>query len=180
MLFRLPPARNSEIIVSTVKAMLCRDPCADPFQMIATYWRSPLNGLGSQRMTKRPPTEAASPCHTDFLIALCRAETVSQHLASRVTAFARNAHNERSKDRSFTIPDPAGDGIEFIEIQFAIIALVQSFRCLSVRTIPQSEQSSALITKDGSRQEIADTPRFAAPPEDAHPARGSRYWLHFD
>ena len=83
---------------------------------------------------RRPPFVTR---HTDFLIALCRAETVSQHLASRVAAFARNAHNERSKDRSFTIPDPAGDGIEFIGIQFAIIAHVHSFRCLSVRTIPQ-------------------------------------------
>ena len=34
-----------------------------------------------------------------------------------------------------------------------------------------SKQSGALITKDGSRQERADIPRFAAPPEDAHRAR---------
>jgi hypothetical protein len=33
---------------------------------------------------------------------------------------------------------------------------------------------------DGSRQEIADIPRFAAPPGDAHRARGSRYWLPFN
>src|SRR5882724_1670439 len=43
-----------------------------------------------------------------------------------------------------------------------------------------SKQSDALITKDGSRQEIADIPRFAAPPGDAHRARGSRYWLLFN
>jgi hypothetical protein len=36
-----------------------------------------------------------------------------------------------------------------------------------------SKQSGALITRDGSRQEIADIPRFAAPPGDAHRARGS-------
>jgi hypothetical protein len=42
-----------------------------------------------------------------------------------------------------------------------------------------SKQSGALITMDGSRQEIADIPRFAAPPGDAHRARGSRYWLLF-
>ena len=42
-----------------------------------------------------------------------------------------------------------------------------------------SKQSGALITKDGSRQEIADIPRFAAPPGDAHRARGPRYWLLF-
>ena len=36
-----------------------------------------------------------------------------------------------------------------------------------------SKQSGALITKDGSRQEIADIPRFAAPPGDAHRARFS-------
>jgi len=43
-----------------------------------------------------------------------------------------------------------------------------------------SKQSGALITKDGSRQDIADIPRFAAPPGDAHRARGSRYWLLFN
>ena len=43
-----------------------------------------------------------------------------------------------------------------------------------------SKQSGALITTDGSRQEIADIPRFAAPPGDAHRARGSRYWLPFN
>jgi hypothetical protein len=42
-----------------------------------------------------------------------------------------------------------------------------------------SKQSGALVTMDGSRQEIADIPRFAAPPGDAHRARGSRYWLPF-
>lgn len=36
-----------------------------------------------------------------------------------------------------------------------------------------SKQSGALITRDGSRQEIADIPRFAAPPGDAHRTRGS-------
>jgi len=43
-----------------------------------------------------------------------------------------------------------------------------------------SKQSGALITKDGSRQEIADIPCFAAPPGDAHRARGSRYRLLFN
>ena len=35
-------------------------------------------------------------------------------------------------------------------------------------------------TRDGSRQEIADIPCFAAPPGDAHRARGSRYLLLFN
>jgi hypothetical protein len=36
-----------------------------------------------------------------------------------------------------------------------------------------SKQSDALIPEGGSRQEIADIPGFAAPPGDAHRARGS-------
>jgi hypothetical protein len=57
----------------------------------------------------------------------------------------------------------------------------QGCRMLFIRFVNRTvQQSGALITEDGSRQEIADIPRFAAPPGDAHRARGSRYCLLFN
>jgi len=47
-------------------------------------------------------------------MALCRGEAVSQDSGSPLAARSHNAHKERRKGHSFTIPDPASDGIEFI------------------------------------------------------------------
>ena len=54
-------------------------------------------------------------------------------------------------------------------------------RMLFIRFVNRAVQTVRRSHPEGrSRQEIADIPRFAAPPGDAHRARGSRYRLLFN
>lgn len=59
-------------------------------------------------------------------MALCRGEAISQDSGSPLAARSHNALKERRKAHSFTIPDPASDGIEFVirnKIELLILSI---------------------------------------------------------